>query len=385
MPYNGETPEETKKIESCVAGITGVNPRTKKPYTKSEKIAICKSSILKKSDKVDNELQKLHDNLIHLSIERPSKIELVEDLLESPTYKIKFELMDVAEYNRFEFTLENLQFMVKEFKEDDVGLVSHGLDHSLKTLEQLGKVYDLQFDDSTGKARVFAFSELFKETEAQKQAYILFKQGLLNFVSGGWKPKKFFWNDKKDNISMVEPKLKEISSTPVPAKRDAKIQDVLNSLNNAPEMEEIITDAIPENNLEEKDMTEEQVTKPSPEGDEIKGLRAEFTALKTEVDTTKKELEATKNEQMAQNKVSLLARAKELGLAEDDFKGMNNAEIEKSLSVANKVQMSTLRKSNPDIPIGAEGQSFADGSTEMAKFLEKKYFDWGDVPAEKVV
>jgi len=49
MPYNikNETPAITRKMERCIAGISGTNPRTKKPYTESEKIAICKAVIMK--------------------------------------------------------------------------------------------------------------------------------------------------------------------------------------------------------------------------------------------------------------------------------------------------------------------------------------------------
>ena len=48
MPYGGTTPEEDKLIERCVADIKGINKRTNKPYTESEKIAICKAGVLKK-------------------------------------------------------------------------------------------------------------------------------------------------------------------------------------------------------------------------------------------------------------------------------------------------------------------------------------------------
>ena len=34
-----------KKLEDCVSKITGTNPRTKKPFTKSEKYAICNARL----------------------------------------------------------------------------------------------------------------------------------------------------------------------------------------------------------------------------------------------------------------------------------------------------------------------------------------------------
>jgi hypothetical protein len=55
MPYGNETPEVTKKIEDCVSKLTGNNKRTGQPYTKSEKIAICKSSLQKGKAAVDEE------------------------------------------------------------------------------------------------------------------------------------------------------------------------------------------------------------------------------------------------------------------------------------------------------------------------------------------
>ena len=50
-PYGGTTPAQDAKIERCVAQIKGTNRRTGKPYTKSEKIAICKAQILHPSEK----------------------------------------------------------------------------------------------------------------------------------------------------------------------------------------------------------------------------------------------------------------------------------------------------------------------------------------------
>lgn len=57
MPYNverslgGDSEENTKFIEHCVSVIKGKNKRTGKPYTKSEKIAICKYSLKNKKSK----------------------------------------------------------------------------------------------------------------------------------------------------------------------------------------------------------------------------------------------------------------------------------------------------------------------------------------------
>jgi len=50
MPYGieNETKEQTQWMEKCVGSITGTNKRTDKPYTKGEKIAICKVQLKKK-------------------------------------------------------------------------------------------------------------------------------------------------------------------------------------------------------------------------------------------------------------------------------------------------------------------------------------------------
>lgn len=57
MPYGidkkqgGDSPSNVKFVEKCVAKISGNNKRTGKPYTKSEKIAICKSQLKKNKAK----------------------------------------------------------------------------------------------------------------------------------------------------------------------------------------------------------------------------------------------------------------------------------------------------------------------------------------------
>lgn len=56
MPYGlpNETPEMTRWVEGCVEGITGTNKRTNKPYTKGEKIAICKTQLKKQGYKTSD-------------------------------------------------------------------------------------------------------------------------------------------------------------------------------------------------------------------------------------------------------------------------------------------------------------------------------------------
>ena len=57
MPYGvdkkqgGDSPSNVKFMENCVKSITGKNKRTGKPYTKSEKIAICKQALRNRKKK----------------------------------------------------------------------------------------------------------------------------------------------------------------------------------------------------------------------------------------------------------------------------------------------------------------------------------------------
>lgn len=48
----GDSKENTKYIEDCVNGISGENKKTGKPYTKGEKIAICKASMKNKESEL---------------------------------------------------------------------------------------------------------------------------------------------------------------------------------------------------------------------------------------------------------------------------------------------------------------------------------------------
>lgn len=57
MPYGvskdigGDSKQNDKFMERCVSAISGTNKRTGKPYTKGEKIAICKSQLSKNKAK----------------------------------------------------------------------------------------------------------------------------------------------------------------------------------------------------------------------------------------------------------------------------------------------------------------------------------------------
>lgn len=60
-----------KKLEDCVKQMTGTNKRTGKPYTKSEKYAICTSAMKEKNKSeeevasiVEEEIEQAKDRLI---------------------------------------------------------------------------------------------------------------------------------------------------------------------------------------------------------------------------------------------------------------------------------------------------------------------------------
>ena len=46
MPFGGTTPEQDKRIDSCISKVSGTNKRTGKPFTNSEKVAVCKSQVI---------------------------------------------------------------------------------------------------------------------------------------------------------------------------------------------------------------------------------------------------------------------------------------------------------------------------------------------------
>jgi len=84
MPYNvdkklgGDNEENMNFMEKCVDSIHGNNKRTGKPYTKGEKIAICKTSLKNKKSSID-----LEENLVD-----NKAVELVESTIEQAIRKM---------------------------------------------------------------------------------------------------------------------------------------------------------------------------------------------------------------------------------------------------------------------------------------------------------
>ena len=485
MPYGGTTPEEDEKIDRCIASISGINPRTGKPYTKEEKIAICKAQVLKgrkkngdnmddndvetaewdrayindlpdsafaviepaykrgetdnknarhlpykdKNGKVDlphlrnalarmNQIKPVTDSIsteelraqarkvliplakkhlpdskwakesekdipaelseiidkvekegITLSMGKPTNIELVED---TEDFKLlKFELIDVGTYNGVEFDEQFITEQFEAFKkmQSDGIVIPHGLDHSKRTLDQLGQVVDMEIVGKGSNRKAVVISKIFKETLAQKQAHILFNQGNLNYISGGWTG-KLIYNDENNNFKIRNGVLREVSSTPVPAKQDARLLEVLNSLGSRSHK-----NTNDENDTsEELDMNEKPTEQPSPEGAEEHG--DEFTALKEKVELTATELAEIKARQEEQLRATLLMRGSELGLSADLFEGKSPSEIEFALEVANEAVVVALRDKEPTTGLGGAGDgAIQDGTPEaVAKLREMGYY-----------
>jgi len=295
---------------------------------------------------------------------RPQKIEMVETEKEG-VRRMKFELMDNKQlYNGLRFTGEALKHQYEKFQEGDFD-VYHGVDHTGAVLETLGQVVSLSLVEEGEDVTVFAEVEDYMETEAQKQAAILFKQGMLNYVSGGWRA-SIGYNEETKEFEIHKAILREISSTNIPAKTDAKkLEAVCASLFNELALPEKISQ-------EEMEMSDEKpIEKPVEQS-------AEFTDLQAKYDALQSQMSAMQKDQAEMKRQTLLKAAEELGLPATDFEGMDNAQIEKSLEVANKVVMSNLRAENPDIGLGGEGgnASFEDGSPELVEYLANNYYDF---------
>lgn len=403
MPYGGTTPEQDEAIDKCISDLGD-------EYTEEEKIKICKARVLgedeeakpKQDDEDEDEdegeekkptgdkpdgtgpygrgngpgkgkgdgsgmededeedededeekdkKKSMSGEVITLSI-GVANVELIEDNPEKNYSMFKFELIDNNEYNGVHFTTDSVKHQYEEFHSHDY-VIPHGLDHSQKTLDQLGQVVNMEIDEQNDKIKAYIVSKIFKETETQKQAQILFKQGNLNYISGGWSG-RLSYNEELDRFEFNDPILREVSSTPTPAKRDARLIDVLNSLkphNNPDKLEELV-------------MNEKPAERPSNEGVEEQSDR--FTALKEEVNMTRSELAEMRAKQDEQVIATLLKRGSELGLSADLFAGKTPAEIEFAMEVANEAVVVALRENKPTTELGGQGSGAPEDGTPEA-------------------
>lgn len=306
-----------------------------------------------------------------ISNEKLGKFEFLDDRSDENKRIMRFELMDNAEkYNWVRFPFEALQHFVDVFNKKEF-LVTHGMDHSGNVRDQLGKVIEMELVKEGDIGTVFIVSEHYKETTAQKEAETLFQQGLLDSISGGWSA-GIAWNEETEEYEIYKPVLREVSSTPVPAKKDAtRIENVCMALKNYSPKKVNNDDKQDEIPKEEFEMPgeDEKPTETPDEGGKVE-QSAEFVALQKQAEANALKLAEMQKSQDSSVRASLMKEAAELGLSEEEFKDMPNSTIQASLEVANKVKMSTLRNNVPGIPLGGEdGAEFDDESPEMQKFL----------------
>lgn len=310
-----------------------------------------------------------------LSNGKLGKFECLDDRSNEDTRVMRFELMDNAElYNGIRFPVEALQHQVDVFNEKNF-LVTHGMDHSGNVRDQLGKVIEMEIEKNGELATIYIVSEHYKETPAQKDAETLYQQGLLDSISGGWRC-GIAWNDETEEFEVYKPILREVSSTPIPAKKDATvIENVCMALKNySPKTmkkdEQKMTDQIPKEELEME--KENDIPEPSDEGKVEHS--AELIALNKRMDARDAEFAEMKESQEAAIKESLMEKASKLGLSEESFVDKTPEQIQFALEVAEKVKMSTLRENNPGIPLGEDGQEIDGESPEMQDYLFKNIY-----------
>ena len=386
LPYkdkNGKV--DLPHLRNARARMNQIKPVTKSISTEAlrAKAKRVLDAAAKKHLKPKEMIDELNETgMFTLSTGRKIEVELIED--KGDHTLMKFELIDNDTYNGVYFSKEAIEYQYEQFQKKEF-TVSHGMDHSRKTLDQLGEVVEMKLEyegKDNSKVRCFIISKIYKETKAQEQAHILLDQGLLNYISGGWSGRIIF-DFEIGRFEIQKPLFRESSSTPTPAKRDATVQNVLDvilSLTQAPDLEDDIMSEEP---------VEEQVIEPSEEGEEIE-QSAELKTLKeemqAEVKRTKELNDKIVAERTENKKAELMKRAKELGLSEELFTDSTPKEMELALTAAKELQVSELAKREPEFQLGGEdGSALQDGSPEMIAELEKKYYDWGDLGDEEVV
>lgn len=302
---------------------------------------------------------------ITMSNMKIGKFETIED--NENVRRMRFELMDDGQlYNNLRFTKEALVYQYEQFQRGEFPVL-HGMDHSGAVLDTLGDVVDMELIDDNGVTRCFVTVEDSKETFAQQQATILFEQGRLEYVSGGWKA-TIGYDTEIEEFQVVKPWLREVSSTNIPAKTDAKrieniCMDLLNQISTTENTAEGEED-IPMEELEMDNENPEPIVEPSTEGEKVeKGVELQPLDAEQASKITER-MDAFEAGQNATIRAGLLERAVEFELSEEDFEGQSNETIEFALKVANKVRMSTLRVCNPDNPLGGEGDSTSEMTTE---------------------
>lgn len=90
MPYGLEkkldTPENNAWMEKCVDSISGTNKRTEKPYTKGEKIAICKVQLKKKGSSEAYSEESIREQFYKLEDKIRDAISPTNNVLQQTSY-----------------------------------------------------------------------------------------------------------------------------------------------------------------------------------------------------------------------------------------------------------------------------------------------------------
>jgi len=336
---------------------------------------------------------KLLSNEILLAFDREITVEHVEDGVdEGGEYSIrKFELIDNNAYNCVYWPIEAIEHQYNEFIAKDY-TVSHGLDHSWRTLDQLGPVtgMELVYSKDGSQVKAIITSKHYKRTEVQQQAQILFEQELLNFISGGWQT-RITLNEDEGRFEVVNPVLREASSTPVPAKTNARrLEQTLGafklSLDKAIPKEELEMSDEPQTTPENEGAEEQEHTlstppeTPTPEP-EAPVSREEFDALKQSLDDNLKRQESAE-------RADLIKQGVELGLDEKRFEGLSNTEIANSITLTKEAVAIALRDKAPEHalggPVGPGGKphdlsvyhGLENGTQEMAQKILETEMPW---------
>jgi hypothetical protein len=95
----GDNEDNVSFMEKCVNSIVGTNKRTGKPYTKGEKIAICKTQLKKSKSDIDamSSLEEIQKQFLNKEINRGKSLVQAQALFEAYLAKNDFDLDSLIE------------------------------------------------------------------------------------------------------------------------------------------------------------------------------------------------------------------------------------------------------------------------------------------------
>jgi len=155
MPYKGLSDSQSKKLDECVVGITGTNKRTGKPYTKSEKIAICRSSMGLEKDMEEIKYEYNYDTEVF------AKGKLLQNV----------EILREGTFKGIEWTKEKMLEAIENFKKlkETAGLeppvrIGHRGENSAENVKNVvGYIDSLSLTEVDGEARMVADMDIVEE------------------------------------------------------------------------------------------------------------------------------------------------------------------------------------------------------------------------------